>query len=186
MRYDLATKAPALCRTGAYVGCVVQRTLLNSAWTAAGAGGAMLALFEFERQHIQQAVDAIRQRLEQGLLFKRRDVEMKAQEVDQLGAAQSPLLDYCTPGLERGISQVAEEHLAQRVHRLGIAIKCVGPHRAPIYFGLPIRAVANLANNPELADTLEYQVVAAVRELEQPADFARASDLENIGEGIVI
>src|SRR5258708_40068559 len=108
----------------------------------------MLALFEFEGQHIKQAVDAIRQCLEQGLLFERRDVEMKAEEIDQLGAAQPPLLDYCTPSLECGISQVAEEHLAQCVHRLGIAIERVTPHRAPIHFRLPVRAVANLANYP--------------------------------------
>jgi hypothetical protein len=82
-RYGLATKPPALCRTGAidwlrdfYV------PLLNGIRTAAGAGGAMLALLKFEGQHVQQAVDAICQRLEQCLLFERRDVEMKAQEID--------------------------------------------------------------------------------------------------------
>src|ERR1700722_7944904 len=46
--------------------------------------------------------------------------------------------------------------------------------------------MANLPNYPKLADTFEHQVVAAVRKFEEPADFARASDLEKIGEGIVI
>jgi len=78
-RYDSATKPPAMCRAGAILWLRdFNVSLLNGVGTAAGAGGAVLALFEFERQHIQQAVDAIRECLEQGLLFERRDVEMKA------------------------------------------------------------------------------------------------------------
>ena len=87
-RYDSATKPPAMCRARAIDWLRdFNPSLLNGVWTAAGAGRAMLALFEFERQHVQQAVDAIRQRFEQSLLFQRRDVEMKAQEVDKLGPA---------------------------------------------------------------------------------------------------
>ena len=50
--------------------------------TAAGAGRPALALLEFEGQHVEQAIDTIRERLQQGLLLERRDIEMKAQKVD--------------------------------------------------------------------------------------------------------
>ena len=70
-----ATFCANLKQTGA-------RRLLNSVGTAAGAGRSALSLFELEGQHVEQAIDAICHRFEQGLLFERRDIQVKAQEVD--------------------------------------------------------------------------------------------------------
>src|SRR5271154_5577761 len=98
----------------------------------------VLALLQLEGQHIEQAIDPIRQRPEQRLLLERGDIEMKAQEIDELGAAQPALLDYRAPSLLRCRAKVAEQHLAQRVHRLGVASERVCPPRAPGPFRLPI------------------------------------------------
>src|ERR1700722_17328366 len=165
-RYDLATNRPQCVARVPYLGCSAGRAfscrLLNRVGTAAGAGRTVLALFELEGQHIEQAIDPVGERFEQGLLFKRRDVEMKTKEVDERSAAQTALLDDRAPCLVRGLAQVAEEHLAQRVHRLRIAIERVGPHRTPCDLGLPIRTIANLAEDTEFTEALEHQVVAAV------------------------
>src|SRR5260370_20197793 len=66
--------------------------------TAARADWAELALFDLEGQHVEQAGDAIVERLEQGLLLQRRNVEVKAQEIDQVGVAQPLLFDQPAPG----------------------------------------------------------------------------------------
>src|SRR5208283_3351391 len=118
--------------------------LLNGIGPAARPCGSVLALLELESQHIEQAIDPVRERPEQRLLLERRDIQMKAQKIDKLGAAQPTLLDYRAPGLLSRRAEVAEQHLAQRVHRLGVAIERVGPHRAPGHFRQPIRTFANL------------------------------------------
>src|SRR5271163_1193953 len=65
---------------------------------ATWARGAELALFDLEGQHVEQAGDPIVERLEQGLFLQRRNVEVKAQEIDQVGIAQSLLFDQSAPG----------------------------------------------------------------------------------------
>jgi|SRR5580700_9698073 hypothetical protein len=86
MRYDLATNRPQCVARVPYLGCGSGRGfqiwLLNGVGTATGASGTVLALFELEGQHIEQAIDPVGERFEQRLLFERRDVEMKAKEVD--------------------------------------------------------------------------------------------------------
>src|ERR1700722_6755493 len=110
-------KPPATCRARAilrlrFQGDVLLKQLLNGVGAAAGAGRTVLALFELEGQHIEQAIDPVGERFEQRLLFERRDVEMKTKEVDERSAAQTALLDDRAPCLVRGLAQVAEEHLA--------------------------------------------------------------------------
>jgi len=52
--------------------------LLDGVGTAAGADRPAFALLELEGQYVEQAINAIRERLEHRLFFQRRDVEMKA------------------------------------------------------------------------------------------------------------
>jgi hypothetical protein len=56
--------------------------LLHRVGSAARSHRAKLALFELEGEHIEQAIDPIRQRLEQGLFLDWTYVEMEAKEVD--------------------------------------------------------------------------------------------------------
>src|ERR1019366_9072179 len=160
--------------------------LLHGVGAAAGAGRPTLALLDLEGQYVEQAINTIRERLEHRLFLQRRDVEMKTQEVDQRGAAQAALLNDRVPSLIRGLAQIAEQNLAQRFHRLGVAIERVGPNWTPIHLRLPIRAIANFVHDPKLANALEDQVVASVGKLDEIADSSRASDLENIRKGLVV
>ena len=84
-------KPTAMCRARAIprlrLRSRFQIWLLNGVGTAAGTGRTVLALFELEGQHVEQAIDPVGERFEQRLLFQRRDVEMKAKEVDKRGAA---------------------------------------------------------------------------------------------------
>src|ERR1017187_1511104 len=160
--------------------------LLDGVGAATGACRSTLALLELEGQYVEQAINTIRERLEHRLFLERRDVEMKTQEVDQRGAAQAALINDRVPSLMRGLAQIAEQHLAQRFHHLGVAIERVGPNRTPIHFRLPIRAIANFAHDSKLANALEDQIVASVGKLDETADFPRASDLENIRKGVVV
>ena len=84
-------KPTAKCRARAIprrrLGSRFRIWLLNGVGTAACAGRTVFALFELESQHIKQAIDPVGERFEQRLLFERRDVEMKAKEVDERGAA---------------------------------------------------------------------------------------------------
>src|SRR5208282_6339293 len=130
MRYDLATDRPSFVTQVPQAGCpltlgtlrhyeriwkagiitrwadkansVPRNTLLDGVGAAAGACRPTLALLELEGQYVEQAINTIGERLEHRLFLERRDVEMKAQEVDQRGAAQAALLNDRAPSLLRG------------------------------------------------------------------------------------
>src|SRR5258707_3920271 len=60
-------KPPTMCRAGAIATLRARRDwkpLLNGVGTATGASRAVLALLELESQHVEQAIDTVRKRLE--------------------------------------------------------------------------------------------------------------------------
>jgi hypothetical protein len=86
-RYDSATKRQRSVANMQSIGCAMSmaaKTSLHGVRAPAGPCGSALALLQLEGEDIEQAIDSIRERLEQRLLLQRRDIEMEAQEIDQL------------------------------------------------------------------------------------------------------
>src|SRR5579885_2798966 len=143
---------------------------------AARPGGSELALFNREGQDIEQAGDTILECLEQSLFLQRRNVEMEAEKINQVGVAQALLLDQPVPGRLCVLAEKADQQVVQRGHLGRFQPEQAAARWAPLDFGLPVGAHSQFALDLELADSLELQVVAAIGELLQRGDASGAAD----------
>ena len=111
---------------------------------------------------------------------------MKAQEIDQVGVAQSLFFDQAAPSRVGIFAEKPDQEVAQRGHLGRLEPEQPAARRTPLDFGLPVGMRVDFALHLEFAYSFELEVEAAVGKFLQRADTAGASDGEHVGIGVVI